>query len=57
MSHAFVEVENETLAGKVLRREVESTSLCRGSVLGNGKRARGVTVMRSFFLMAAVCSE
>ncbi|KAE9384372.1 hypothetical protein BT96DRAFT_1008143 [Gymnopus androsaceus JB14] len=47
MSHAFVEVENETIAGKILRGEVESTGLRRGSVLGNGKRARGVTVTRS----------
>ncbi|KAE9383894.1 hypothetical protein BT96DRAFT_1008672 [Gymnopus androsaceus JB14] len=47
MSHAFVEVENETMAGKVFRGEVESTGLCGGSVLGNGKRARGVTVTRS----------
>ncbi|KAE9401988.1 hypothetical protein BT96DRAFT_991502 [Gymnopus androsaceus JB14] len=27
MSHAFVEVENETIAGKILRGEVESTGL------------------------------
>lgn len=59
MSHAFVEVENETMAGKVLRGEVESTGLRRGSVLGNGKRARGVTVTRSSQgeLMAAVRSK
>lgn len=48
MSHAFVEVENETVAGKILRGEIESSNgIRRGSVLGNGKRARGVTVTRS----------
>ncbi|KAF9068892.1 hypothetical protein BDP27DRAFT_1421523 [Rhodocollybia butyracea] len=47
MSHAFVEVENETMAGKVLRGEVQSNGPRRGSVLGQGKRARGVTVTRS----------
>ncbi|KAJ3969107.1 hypothetical protein EV361DRAFT_951752 [Lentinula raphanica] len=47
MSHAFVEVENETMAGKILRGEVQSNALRRGSVLGKGKRARGVTVTRS----------
>ncbi|KAF5390116.1 hypothetical protein D9757_003827 [Collybiopsis confluens] len=45
-SHAFVEVENETMAGKILRGEV-STGARRSSVLGKGKRARGVTVTRS----------
>ncbi|KAE9386101.1 hypothetical protein BT96DRAFT_555150 [Gymnopus androsaceus JB14] len=43
MSHAFVD---KKMAGKVPRGEVESTGLCRGSVLGNGKWARGVTVTR-----------
>ncbi|KAJ3986188.1 hypothetical protein F5890DRAFT_1026361 [Lentinula detonsa] len=47
MSHAFIEVENETMAGKILRGEIQSDALRRGSVLGKGKRARGVTVTRS----------
>lgn len=47
MSHAFVEVEDEIIAGKILRGEVQANGLRRGSVLGKGKRARGVTVTRS----------
>ncbi|KAJ4468797.1 hypothetical protein J3R30DRAFT_1606228 [Lentinula aciculospora] len=47
MSHAFVEVENEAMAGKILRGEVQGNGPRRGSVLGKGKRARGVTVTRS----------
>ncbi|KAJ3878394.1 hypothetical protein F5051DRAFT_230511 [Lentinula edodes] len=47
MSHAFVEVEDEIIAGKILRGEVQANGLRRGTVLGKGKRARGVTVTRS----------
>ncbi|KAE9384996.1 hypothetical protein BT96DRAFT_1007483 [Gymnopus androsaceus JB14] len=47
MGHGFVEVENETMARKTLRGEIESMGLRRGSVLENGKRARGVAVTRS----------
>ncbi|KAF4581686.1 hypothetical protein EYR40_002698 [Pleurotus pulmonarius] len=55
LSHAFVEVENEEVARAVLRGEGKSRSettgsgaaLMRSSVLGKGRRARGVTVTRS----------
>jgi hypothetical protein len=40
LSHAFVEVANEEVAKAVLRT-------AQNSVLGKGKRARGVTVTRS----------
>jgi hypothetical protein len=40
LSHAFVEVANEEVAKSALRS-------AQNSVLGKGKRARGVTVTRS----------
>lgn len=71
MSHAFVEVRDATVAGAVLRGEAQANSDIesrwgtkpgkrreRGSVLGKGRRARGVTVTRSGQeeLMTDVCS-
>ncbi|KAK0192333.1 hypothetical protein F5146DRAFT_978738 [Armillaria mellea] len=60
MSHAFVEVQSEEIAAAILRGETSSSSKVRGdmsskvgagrgrgSVLGKGRRARGVTVTRS----------
>ncbi len=53
MSHAFVEVKSEEIASSILRGEVASGEMSstgkrtRGSVLGKGRRARGVTVTRS----------
>lgn len=60
MSHAFVEVQSEEIAAAILRGETSSSSRVRGdmssrlgagrgrgSVLGKGRRARGVTVTRS----------
>ena len=59
MSHAYVEVGDVDVAGKILRGEVRDdnspkngTRLVakpreRGSVLGKGRRARGVTITRS----------
>ncbi|KAJ8073850.1 hypothetical protein PM082_012128 [Marasmius tenuissimus] len=56
MSHAFAEVTNEEIAGAILRGEAQQNEgsrlagekpKMRGSVLGHGKRARGVTVTRS----------
>ncbi|KAF8998890.1 hypothetical protein BDZ89DRAFT_1251030 [Hymenopellis radicata] len=53
MSHAFVEVKSEEIASSILRGEVASSEMSstgkrtRGSVLGKGRRARGVTVTRS----------
>nr|ATV82108.1 putative zinc finger protein [Strobilurus tenacellus] len=59
MSHAFVEVESEQIAAAILRGETSSSpnkgredmafpvKRSRGSVLGKGRRARGVTVTRS----------
>ncbi|KAG7091896.1 hypothetical protein E1B28_008297 [Marasmius oreades] len=56
MSHAFVEVNGEEVAGAVLRGEAQQSEIhrftgekvkMRGSVLGKGRRARGVTVTRS----------
>jgi len=59
MSHAYVEVGDVDVAGKILRGEVRDDSgpksgtrsagkpRERGSVLGKGRRARGVTVTRS----------
>lgn len=50
LSHAYVEVENAITAGAILRGETLSSSgekEMRGSVLGRGKRARGVTITRS----------
>lgn len=65
LSHAFVEVENEDVARAVLRGEGKSrsgitrssASMMRSSVLGKGRRARGVTVTRSSQeeLMRSVC--
>ncbi|KAL0571896.1 hypothetical protein V5O48_010071 [Marasmius crinis-equi] len=56
MSHAFAEVSSEEIAGAILRGEAQQCGgsrlagekpKMRGSVLGHGKRARGVTVTRS----------
>ncbi|TFK71848.1 hypothetical protein BDN72DRAFT_399365 [Pluteus cervinus] len=51
MSHAFVEVRDGEIAGSILRGEAASDGSGkkrgRGSVLGRGKRARGVTITRS----------
>ncbi|THU94728.1 hypothetical protein K435DRAFT_724370 [Dendrothele bispora CBS 962.96] len=56
MSHAYIEVVNEDIAGAILRGEIHSARedgparkqpKMRGSILGNGRRARGVTVTRS----------
>ncbi|KAG7446812.1 uncharacterized protein BT62DRAFT_1075568 [Guyanagaster necrorhizus] len=60
MSHAFVEVQSEEIAAAILRGETSPSSRVRGdmssrvgagrgrgSVLGKGRRARGVTVTRS----------
>lgn len=49
MSHAYVEVKTAATAGAILRGEAALS--CgrkeRGSVLGKGRRARGVTITRS----------
>ncbi|KAG6844811.1 hypothetical protein H0H87_003477 [Tephrocybe sp. NHM501043] len=52
MSHAYVEVADVAIAGRILRGEVQGKfpngkPRERGSVLGKGRRARGVTVTRS----------
>ncbi|KAF9486156.1 hypothetical protein BDN70DRAFT_237181 [Pholiota conissans] len=49
LSHAYVEVRDDATAGAILRGEAASSAgrKERGSVLGRGKRARGVTVTRS----------
>ncbi|KAG6853362.1 hypothetical protein C0991_004981 [Blastosporella zonata] len=53
MSHAYVEVADVAVAGRILRGEAQGEPLAngkpreRGSVLGKGRRARGVTVTRS----------
>lgn len=51
LSHAYVEVRDATIAGAILRGEALSPNSAgkkeRGSVLGRGRRARGVTVTRS----------
>ncbi|KAG6899617.1 hypothetical protein C0993_008697 [Termitomyces sp. T159_Od127] len=52
MSHAYVEVADVAIAGRILRGEAQSEfphgkPRERGSVLGKGRRARGVTVTRS----------
>lgn len=49
LSHAYVEVRDPATAGAILRGEAQSSSGMkeRGSVLGRGRRARGVTVTRS----------
>jgi hypothetical protein len=56
MSHAYVEVGDVDVAGRILRGEAggldENMNIGkmkkeRGSVLGKGRRARGVTVTRS----------
>lgn len=49
LSHAYVEVRDATIAGAVLRGEALSSTgkKERGSVLGRGRRARGVTITRS----------
>ncbi|KAF8156892.1 hypothetical protein B0H34DRAFT_477464 [Crassisporium funariophilum] len=51
LSHAYVEVKNAPTAGAILRGEAQSTGFSgkkeRSSVLGRGRRARGVTVTRS----------
>ena len=59
LSHAYVEVADASVAGAILRGEAYSISgkKERGSVLGRGRRARGVTVTRSSQqeLMRDVC--
>jgi len=61
LSHAYVEVRDAATAGAILRGEALSSSSSskkeRGSVLGRGRRARGVTVTRSGQqeLMSDVC--
>lgn len=57
LSHAYVEVKDPAVAGAILRGETSRHS-GRGSVLGRGKRARGVTITRSTQeeLMTNVCS-
>lgn len=49
MSHAYVEVKDAATAGAILRGEASTPSgkKERGSVLGRGRRARGVTITRS----------
>ena len=51
LSHAYVEVKDPAIAGAVLRGETQSPGPNgkkeRGSVLGRGRRARGVTITRS----------
>ncbi|KAG6907747.1 hypothetical protein DXG01_007547 [Tephrocybe rancida] len=52
MSHAYVEVSDVAVAGRILRGEAQGELVNgkpreRGSVLGKGRRARGVTVTRS----------
>ncbi|KAG2003629.1 hypothetical protein CC2G_004218 [Coprinopsis cinerea AmutBmut pab1-1] len=51
LSHAYVEVKDSTVAGAILRGETAHPNASgrreRGSVLGKGKRARGVTITRS----------
>ncbi|KAJ3507892.1 hypothetical protein NLJ89_g6050 [Agrocybe chaxingu] len=51
LSHAYVEVNNATVAGAILRGEAATVNSFgrkeRGSVLGRGRRARGVTITRS----------
>ncbi|KDR76446.1 hypothetical protein GALMADRAFT_445568 [Galerina marginata CBS 339.88] len=50
LSHAYVEVKDAATAGAILRGEALSSMSGRkerGSVLGRGRRARGVTVTRS----------
>ncbi len=52
LSHAYVEVEDQRIAGAILRGEAAAAvgrkkGEQRGSVLGKGRRARGVTVTRS----------
>ena len=50
LSHAYVEVKTAAIAGAILRGEAigaNGNKKERGSVLGKGRRARGVTVTRS----------
>jgi len=49
LSHAYVEVKTAAIAGAILRGEAASSLRRkeRGSVLGKGRRARGVTITRS----------
>ncbi|KAK2463821.1 hypothetical protein APHAL10511_004126 [Amanita phalloides] len=55
LSHAYVEVEDSNIAGAILRGEAHVSSASRArfikkersSVLGRGRRARGVTVTKS----------
>ncbi|KAF5380147.1 hypothetical protein D9615_006103 [Tricholomella constricta] len=59
MSHAYVEVSDVAVAGKILRGEAlgerpGGKPRERGSVLGKGRRARGVTVTRTDVTYAAV---
>ncbi|KAF8804517.1 hypothetical protein BYT27DRAFT_7225225 [Phlegmacium glaucopus] len=51
LSHAYVEVKDPAIAGAILRGEAQPVGPTgkkeRGSVLGRGRRARGVTITRS----------
>ncbi|KAF5350962.1 hypothetical protein D9756_008235 [Leucocoprinus leucothites] len=50
LSHAYVEIKDQQIAGAVLRGEaigLDGRKKERGSVLGRGRRARGVTITRS----------
>jgi hypothetical protein len=56
LSHAYVEVKESSIAGAILRGEAQISASGNGvrfnkkersSVLGRGRRARGVTVTKS----------
>lgn len=50
LSHAYIEIKNQQIAGAILRGEAVGPGgrkKERGSVLGRGRRARGVTITRS----------
>jgi len=51
LSHAYIEVKDSSIAGAILRGETVQPNPQgrreRGTVLGKGKRARGVTITRS----------
>ncbi|KAF9447674.1 hypothetical protein P691DRAFT_760555 [Macrolepiota fuliginosa MF-IS2] len=50
LSHAYIEIKDQQIAGAILRGEAvgpDGKKKERGSVLGRGRRARGVTITRS----------
>lgn len=50
LSHAYIEIKDQRIAGAILRGEAvgpDGRKKERGSVLGRGRRARGVTITRS----------